>query len=108
MVSKDRPNLLVDISTILSAAKVRVVRDGKLQNLPVEQLVREDVVEFTAGSQIPADGPVLTGQVQVNESLITGEADAVTKEPGDQLLTLATCSYHTADERFVVVARRVE
>ena len=73
--------------SLLSAAKVRVVRDGKLQNLPVDQLVREDVVEFTAGSQIPADGPVLTGQVQVNEALITGEADAVTKEPGDQLLS---------------------
>ena len=73
--------------SLLSAAKVRVVRDGKVQSLPVDQLVREDVVEFTAGSQIPADGPVLTGQVQVNESLITGEADAVTKEPGDQLLS---------------------
>ena len=73
--------------SLLSAAKVRVVRDGRLQSLPVDQLVREDVVELTAGSQIPADGPVLTGQVQVNEALITGEADAVTKEPGDQLLS---------------------
>ena len=73
--------------SLLSAAKVPVVRDGKLQQLPVDQLVREDVVELTAGSQIPADGPVLTGQVQVNEALITGEADAVTKGPGDQLLS---------------------
>ena len=73
--------------SLLSAARVRVIRDGKSQSLPVDQLVREDVVELSAGSQIPADGPVLTGQVQVNEALITGEADAISKGPGDQLLS---------------------
>ncbi len=73
--------------SLLSAARVTVIRDGKPQPLPMDRLVREDVVELSAGSQIPADGPVLTGQVQVNEALITGEADAVTKEPGDQLLS---------------------
>ena len=73
--------------SLLSAARVTVIRDGKPQPLPMDRLVREDVVELSAGSQIPADGPVLTGQVQVNESLITGEADAITKGPGDQLLS---------------------
>ena len=73
--------------SLLSAARVPVVRDGKLRQVPVDQLVREDVVELTAGCQIPADGPVLTGQVQVNEALITGEADAISKGPGDQLLS---------------------
>ena len=78
--------------SLLSAAKIRVIRDGRLQSLPVDQLVREDVVELTAGSQIPADGPVLTGQVQVNETLITGEADAVTKEPGTSCCRAASSS----------------
>ena len=73
--------------SLLSASRVPVVRDGKLRQVPVDQLVREDVVELTAGCQIPADGPVLTGQVQVNEALITGEADAISKGPGDQLLS---------------------
>ena len=73
--------------SLLSASRVPVVRDGKLRQVPVGQLVREDVVELTAGCQIPADGPVLTGQVQVNEALITGEADAISKGPGDQLLS---------------------
>ena len=87
IVQQLRSKRTIEKLSLLSAAKIRVIRDGKVQSLPVAQLVREDVVELTAGSQIPADGPVLTGQVQVNEALITGEADAVTKEPGDQLLS---------------------
>ncbi len=72
---------------LVAAAKVKVVRDGRLGALPVHKLVREDVVELGAGDQIPADGPVVSGSVQVNESLLTGEADAITKNPGDQLLS---------------------
>ena len=87
IVQQLRSKRTIEKLSLLSAAKVRIIRDGKVRELPVDQLVREDVVELTAGCQIPADGPVLTGQVQVNEALITGEADAVTKEPGDQLLS---------------------
>ena len=87
IVQQLRSKRTIEKLSLLSAAKVRIIRGGKVRELPVDQLVREDVVELTAGCQIPADGPVLTGQVQVNEALITGEADAVTKEPGDQLLS---------------------
>ena len=55
--------------------------------MPVHKLVREDIVELAAGGQIPADGPVVSGSVQVNEALLTGEADAITKQTGDQLLS---------------------
>ena len=73
--------------TLLSEAKVKVVRGGQLGTVPVHKLVREDIVELAAGDQIPADGPVLSGSVQVNEALLTGEADAITKNPGDRLLS---------------------
>ncbi len=73
--------------TLLSEARVKVVRDGRLGTLPARKLVREDIVELSAGDQVPADGPVLAGSVQVNEALLTGEADAITKEKGDQLLS---------------------
>ena len=76
IVQQLRSKRTIEKLSLLSAAKVRIIRDGKVRELPVDQLVREDVVELTAGCQIPADGPVLTGQVQVNEALITGEADA--------------------------------
>ena len=85
IVQQIRSKRTIEKLTLLSASKVRVVRDGALRDLPTDQLVREDVVELSAGCQIPADGPVLTGQVQVNEALITGEADAITKGPGDVL-----------------------
>ena len=66
---------------------MKVVRDGQLGTVPVHKLVREDIVELGAGDQIPADGPVMSGQVTVNEALITGEADPITKDPGDELLS---------------------
>lgn len=85
IVQQIRSKRTIEKLSLLSVSKVRAVRDGSLTDLPVDQLVREDIVELTAGCQIPADGPVLTGQIQVNEALITGEADAIAKGPGDQL-----------------------
>jgi len=72
---------------LVAQARVKVVRGGQLGTVPVDQLVREDIVELGAGDQIPADGPVLVGQVTVNEALITGEADPIVKHPGDPLLS---------------------
>ena len=85
IIQQIRSKRTIEKLSLLSAAKVRAVRDGAVTELPVDRLVREDIVELTAGCQIPADGPLLTGQVQVNEALITGEADAIAKGPGDSL-----------------------
>jgi len=73
--------------SLLSAASAAAVRDGEVRGIPVHELVLGDIVEFSAGDQIPADGPVVWGSVQVNEGLITGEADAVAKTAGDRLLS---------------------
>ncbi|OUN25973.1 cation-translocating P-type ATPase [Pseudoflavonifractor sp. An85] len=73
--------------SLVAQARVKVVRGGQLGTVPVDKLVREDIVELGAGDQIPADGPVLEGQVTVNEALITGEADPIVKNPGDDLLS---------------------
>ena len=54
---------------------------------PTAQLVRDDCILLAAGNQIPADAQILSGSVQVNESLITGESDEITKGPGDRLLS---------------------
>ena len=87
IVQQLRSKRTIEKLTVLSAGRIRTVRDGSVEELPSGALVREDVVELTSGCQIPADGPVLTGQIQVNEALITGEADPVTKQPGDPLLS---------------------
>ncbi len=72
---------------LLAESRVQAVRDGRLCPLPVHELVREDIVELKAGDQIPADGPVVSGRVRVNEALLTGEADPLEKGPGDRLLS---------------------
>ena len=80
-----RAKRAVDKLTLVAAGKLRVIRDGERRLIPTDQLVRDDIVEFVAGNQICADAVVREGQMQVNESLLTGEADAIIKNPGDVL-----------------------
>ena len=87
IVQQLRSRATLEKLSLISEARVKVVRDGQLGTVPVHKLVREDIVELGAGDQIPADGPVMSGQVTVNEALITGEADPITKNPGDELLS---------------------
>ncbi len=82
-----RSKRTIDRLTLMSARQVPVTRNGQKIQLPSDQLVRDDIVEFGAGDQICADAVVRIGQLQVNESLITGEEDAITKRPGDVLLS---------------------
>ena len=78
-----RSKQTIDKLNLLAAPRANVVREGNLISVPSAQLVRDDVAELSSGDQIPADATVLSGQIQVNEALITGEADAITKAPGD-------------------------
>ena len=87
IVQQLRSRATLEKLSLIRETRVKVVRDGQLGTVPVHRLVREDIVELGAGDQIPADGPVMSGQVTVNESLITGEADPITKNVGDELLS---------------------
>ncbi|MCD7818012.1 MAG: HAD-IC family P-type ATPase, partial [Lachnospiraceae bacterium] len=78
---------VLDNLNLLNAPKCKVIRDGKESVIPAEELVLDDIVVFTAGSQIPADAIIEEGEILVNESLITGEADQITKKQGDNLLS---------------------
>ena len=82
-----RSKQTIDKLNLLAAPRANVVREGQLGSVPAAHLVRDDVAELAAGDQIPADATVLSGQIQVNEALITGEADAIVKKPGDELLS---------------------
>ena len=77
----------LDKLKLLSEPKCQVVRDGKIFSVPSKSLVLDDIVCFSGGNQICADAIVLTGEVFVNESLVTGEADEIRKTPGDKLLS---------------------
>ncbi len=82
-----RAKRAVDRLTLVAAQKIRTIHAGQTEILPSDELVRDDIVEFVVGDQICADALVLTGELQVNEALITGEEDAVMKMPGDTLLS---------------------
>lgn len=78
---------VLDRLSILNAPHCMVVRDGQEHEVEAHKLVLDDVVVLQAGSQIPADATVLDGELQVNESLITGESDEIAKHAGDELLS---------------------
>lgn len=80
-----RAKRAVDKLTLVAAGTLKAIRSGERVSVRTDQLVRDDIVEFAAGDQICADAVVRDGQLQVNESLLTGEADAIMKNPGDEL-----------------------
>lgn len=82
-----RSKKILDELNVLNAAKVNVIRDGIEQTIDIEDLVIDDIVILETGHQIPADAEVVEGKLQVNEALLTGEADEITKEIGDPLMS---------------------
>ena len=87
IIQEVRAKKVLDEMTMLNAPKARVLREGAESVINAEALVIDDLVRFKAGNQIPADGVVVEGEVRVNESLLTGEADEIVKKPGDALLS---------------------
>lgn len=87
IVQEIRSKKVLDDLSILNSPKTRVIRDGSKKEIPADELVLDDIVELSAGGQIPADAVVLNGQLNVNESLLTGESDEIVKKSGDELLS---------------------
>ena len=87
IVQELRSKKILDNLSILSAPKAAVIRDGKKTVIDTSETVRDDIAVFTIGNQIYADAEVISGVCQVNEALITGEADEIQKTPGDTLLS---------------------
>jgi len=78
---------ILDQLSMLHAATVKVLRNGQEQKITIEELVLDDLVILKTGDQIPADGKIIDGNLQVNEALLTGEADEINKEIGDELMS---------------------
>ena len=78
---------LVDKLSLLSMPTARVVREGDVIELPIAELVEEDVIELDSGKQVCSDSVILVGEVEVNESLLTGESDPIPKSAGATLLS---------------------
>ncbi|MBR7176856.1 MAG: HAD-IC family P-type ATPase [Clostridia bacterium] len=78
-----RSKIAVEKLSIVSEPTAEVIRDGKQQTIATKDIVLDDVILFSAGKQICADSIVLEGEVEVDESMLTGESDAVKKKAGD-------------------------
>lgn len=82
-----RAKKTLDKMKLLNAPHAAVIRDGTEMRLKSESLVLGDIVIFSAGDQICADARIIEGSVTVNEALLTGEQDEISKEPSDSLLS---------------------
>ncbi|WP_288323446.1 cation-translocating P-type ATPase [uncultured Eggerthella sp.] len=87
IVQEIRSKRTTDRLSIVASSKASVLRDGALVELPLDELVRDDVIELGRGDQIPADAVVVKGACDVNESLLTGESKLVKKRPDDELMS---------------------
>ena len=87
IIQEWRAKKTLDKMNLLNAPHAIVMRDGKERKVTSEELVQDDVVLLSAGEQICADATVLEGNIQVNESLLTGESDEIDKKKGDTLLS---------------------
>lgn len=87
IVQELRAKHTMDKLSLISAPKVRVIRDGEEKEIAVKDVVMDDVTILQAGHQICADSVVVEGSIEVNESLITGEPDAIVKHAGDSLMS---------------------
>lgn len=77
----------VDKLSILSERKITVLRDGVEREIPREEIVLDDIIVLSRGSQIPADCVLVSGECKVNESLLTGESDLIPKKVDDEMLS---------------------
>ncbi len=83
-----RAKRTLDRLAVLSAPRVRVIRDGSTQDIDIAGLVVGDLIDLRAGDQLVADGMVRESEsLQADESLLTGEQDPVAKQAGDRLLS---------------------
>lgn len=78
---------VIDKLSVISEKKIHVLRDKQEQEIEINEIVLDDMIIFRAGNQIVNDCIVQEGEVEVNESCITGESDAVIKKKGDMLLS---------------------
>lgn len=85
IIQEIRSKLSIDKLSIMAANTAKVVRDGEVCEIPLSEIVLDDVLILETGNQVPADCILADGNVEVNESLLTGESISVKKKIGDVL-----------------------
>lgn len=79
--------IIIDKLSVVSETKVDTLRDGVIRELSLEEIVMDDIIRLSLGHQVVSDSIIVDGEIEVNESLITGESDSILKKKGDELLS---------------------
>jgi len=87
IVQEIKAKKTIDKLSLISQPRATVLRDGLRQVINFESIVLDDVLVLSPGKQIPSDAVVISGEMEVNESLLTGESEPLVKRPGDPLLS---------------------
>lgn len=85
IIQEIRAKISIDRLSLLSSKTVKVVRDGNVEEILSDKIVLDDIFEVGLGAQVPTDGIIVCGEVEVNESLLTGESVPVKKHIGDAI-----------------------
>ena len=85
IINEIRAKKTIDKMRLVAEQKPAVVRNGKTLQIPATDIVEGDLIVLSLGDQILVDSEVVSGSIEVNEAFITGEADNITKHPGDKL-----------------------
>ncbi|MBQ1491451.1 MAG: HAD-IC family P-type ATPase, partial [Blautia sp.] len=87
IIQECRAKRIIEKLAILTQEKATVLREGRYETVPTQDLVLGDVIELRTGNQVPADSKILEGNVEVNEALLTGESDTLPRAIGEELFS---------------------
>lgn len=86
IIQEIRAKRSIDKLSFLTAAKAKVLRDGEKAEIPIDEIVLDDIMILSAGDQVPTDAIVVSGFCEADESFLTGESDAISKNINEMLL----------------------
>ena len=87
IIQEIRAKITIEKLSIVTAPLVKTIRDGEEIMIASDQLLLDDIIVLKNGNQIPSDCKIIDGKVEANESLLTGESNAIEKTSGDWLLS---------------------
>lgn len=87
IINEIRAKMIIDKLSILVSTTAKVIRDSKISNIKIKEIVLDDIILFDAGDQVVVDSVIINGEIEVNQSFITGEEKPVYKKNGDTILS---------------------
>lgn len=87
LIQEFRSKKTLDKLALLHQQKINVLRDGKVELIPIDEIVENDILIIKSGDQIPCDGVLVDGSLECDESMLTGESDVIEKSVNDSIFS---------------------